>query len=229
MWLAGRPERAACAGYLVTRWRSTASTSTSMLAPLQRDLATMTGNVAQVFLTDDAWAATLRGIRATLRPGGLLVLETRDPAAHAWLEWDRHQTYAQTAIRDVGLVTSSRRSTAPRGAPRRRRHRACEICALSDRQRRGSRACIAGPHRRGGSMTDDDGVTVALVFVDEAGRPLPGHRGHASPAVTMSVYAHALNARKSLPPTPSQTPSGTGEKPQRRCSGGPWRRTLLGR
>ena len=50
------------------------------LPELQVDLATMTGNTAQVFLTDDDWSATLRGIHAALRPGGHLVFEVRDPA-----------------------------------------------------------------------------------------------------------------------------------------------------
>jgi len=57
------------------------------LPPLAVDLAVMTGNVAQVFLTDDDWAATLDGIHAALRPGGHLVFETRRPARRAWEEW----------------------------------------------------------------------------------------------------------------------------------------------
>ncbi|WP_114854245.1 bifunctional 2-polyprenyl-6-hydroxyphenol methylase/3-demethylubiquinol 3-O-methyltransferase UbiG [Brachybacterium sp. YJGR34] len=51
------------------------------------DAAVMTGNVAQVFLTDAAWASTLRAIRAALREGGHLVFEARRPAARAWEEW----------------------------------------------------------------------------------------------------------------------------------------------
>ncbi|GAB2806651.1 class I SAM-dependent methyltransferase [Actinoallomurus bryophytorum] len=51
------------------------------------DLAVMTGNVAQVFLSDDGWARTLQGIRAALRPGGHLVFETRRPGYRAWEEW----------------------------------------------------------------------------------------------------------------------------------------------
>jgi hypothetical protein len=39
----------------------------------------MTGNVAQVFLTDEDWARALQGIAAALRPGGYLVFETRRP------------------------------------------------------------------------------------------------------------------------------------------------------
>lgn len=50
------------------------------------DLATMTGNVAQVFLGDD-WEATLRGVHAALRPGGHFVFETRRLEARAWEDW----------------------------------------------------------------------------------------------------------------------------------------------
>lgn len=57
------------------------------LPALGVDLAVMTGNVAQVFLTDDAWAGTLRGIRAALRPGGHLAFETRRPEYRAWEAW----------------------------------------------------------------------------------------------------------------------------------------------
>jgi SAM-dependent methyltransferase len=51
------------------------------------DLAVMTGNVAQVFLTDDDWARVLRGVHDVLRPGGHLVFETRRPEFRAWEEW----------------------------------------------------------------------------------------------------------------------------------------------
>lgn len=57
------------------------------LPALSVDVVTMTGNVAQVFLTDDEWMAVLRAARATLRPGGLLVFETRDPMKRAWEGW----------------------------------------------------------------------------------------------------------------------------------------------
>jgi SAM-dependent methyltransferase len=74
------------------------------LPPLQVDLATMTGNVAQVFLTDREWAATLRAIHDALRPGGRLVFESRDPGKQAWLEWNRHRTYRRVVIPDVGPI-----------------------------------------------------------------------------------------------------------------------------
>jgi SAM-dependent methyltransferase len=74
------------------------------LPELEVDLATMTANVAQVFLTDEDWATTLRHAHDALRPGGHLVFETRDPARKAWLDWNREATYARTAIPGVGEV-----------------------------------------------------------------------------------------------------------------------------
>jgi SAM-dependent methyltransferase len=74
------------------------------LPRLQVDLVTMTGNVAQVFLNDAEWAATLRAVHAALRPGGRLVFETRDPAAKAWLEWNRERSYRRVAVPGAGAV-----------------------------------------------------------------------------------------------------------------------------
>lgn len=56
------------------------------------DLAVLTGNTAQAIVTDDDWHATLRSISAALRPGGRLMLETRDPAAQAWESWEHPPT-----------------------------------------------------------------------------------------------------------------------------------------
>jgi SAM-dependent methyltransferase len=74
------------------------------LPPLQVDLVTMTGNVAQVFVTDAEWAAMLRAAYAALRRGGRLVFETRDPAVKAWLEWNRERSYQRTVVPGVGGV-----------------------------------------------------------------------------------------------------------------------------
>jgi SAM-dependent methyltransferase len=57
------------------------------IPPGSADLALMTGNVAQVFLTDADWALALRAIGAALRPRGHLVFETRRPSRRAWQEW----------------------------------------------------------------------------------------------------------------------------------------------
>jgi SAM-dependent methyltransferase len=74
------------------------------LPSLQVDLVTMTANVAQVFLTDEDWGSTSRAAYAALRPEGRLVFETRDPAAKAWLEWNRERSHKQTVIPGVGGV-----------------------------------------------------------------------------------------------------------------------------
>jgi SAM-dependent methyltransferase len=76
------------------------------LPPLQVDLATMTANVAQVFLTDEDWSATLRAVRRALRPGGRLVFETRDPAAKAWLGWNRDESFTRLEIPGTGAIQS---------------------------------------------------------------------------------------------------------------------------
>jgi SAM-dependent methyltransferase len=74
------------------------------LPPLQVDLVTMTGNVAQVFVTDEEWAAVLAAVHEALRPGGRLVFESRDPGQKAWLGWNRDQTYQRAVIPDAGPV-----------------------------------------------------------------------------------------------------------------------------
>jgi ubiquinone/menaquinone biosynthesis C-methylase UbiE len=56
------------------------------------DLAVMTGNVAQVFVSDDDWAQTLDAVRRCLRPGGWLAFETRRPEARDWEGWDESDT-----------------------------------------------------------------------------------------------------------------------------------------
>jgi SAM-dependent methyltransferase len=63
------------------------------LPPLQVKLALMTGNAAQVFLTDEDWAATLHGVHTALEPAGRFVFETRDPARRQWEEWTRERTH----------------------------------------------------------------------------------------------------------------------------------------
>ncbi|MFG2291948.1 class I SAM-dependent methyltransferase [Streptomyces sp. NPDC048603] len=76
------------------------------LPPMHVDLVTMTANVAQAITGPQAWLGTLRGAYGALRPGGLLVFETRDPAARAWERWHRGATYRVTAVPGVGSVES---------------------------------------------------------------------------------------------------------------------------
>lgn len=74
------------------------------LPPLTIDLATMTANVAQVFLTDEEWKETLLAVLAVLRPGGRLVFETRNSKVQAWLKWNRENTYKRVDIPNCGVV-----------------------------------------------------------------------------------------------------------------------------
>ena len=72
--------------------------------PVAADLATMTGNVAQVFVADRDWLDALAGIHRSLRPSGHLVFETRDPARRAWEGWTRDRTWRRVPIAGVGDV-----------------------------------------------------------------------------------------------------------------------------
>lgn len=76
------------------------------LPPLVVDLATVTGNVAQVFLEDDDLCGTLVGIRKATRPGGTVIFEVRDPTRAAWRSWTRSASRARTDIPGVGVVES---------------------------------------------------------------------------------------------------------------------------
>lgn len=69
------------------------------------DLAVMTGNVAQVFTTDEDWQTTLRGIAGALRTGGHLVFETRDPAKRAWEAWDTGDVRTTVTTAHGGVET----------------------------------------------------------------------------------------------------------------------------
>ncbi|RDI51057.1 class I SAM-dependent methyltransferase [Nocardia mexicana] len=70
------------------------------------DLAVMTGNVAQVFVTDDEWADTLNSIARSLSGGGHFVFETRRPGRRAWEEW----ADSEPVVRDIPGIGRVERS-----------------------------------------------------------------------------------------------------------------------
>lgn len=74
------------------------------LPTLGADLAVMTGNVAQVFVTDGEWAQTLGAIARALRPGGHVAFETRRPELRAWLEWKRQSNPVTAEVVGIGKV-----------------------------------------------------------------------------------------------------------------------------
>jgi SAM-dependent methyltransferase len=79
---------------------------------LGADLAVMTGNVAQVFLTDEDWAQMLRAIGTALRPAGYLVFETRRPERRAWEEWAADPGPVTLDLPGIGPVEQRREVTA---------------------------------------------------------------------------------------------------------------------
>lgn len=77
----------------------------SVLPPsLGFDLALMTGNVAQVFTTDESWLRTLKCVRSALDPDGYFIFEARDPAKKAWLNWTREKTFQRVHAEEIGWV-----------------------------------------------------------------------------------------------------------------------------
>ncbi len=70
------------------------------------DLVVMTGNVAQVFVTDGDWSQVLAAMRRAVRSGGWLVFETRDPSRRAWEGWTRERTYREVEVPLGGAVTT---------------------------------------------------------------------------------------------------------------------------
>lgn len=87
----------------------------SDVLPLQVDVATMTANVAQVFVDDDVWLETLRHVHDALHPGGVVVFETRDPDKELWREWTEERSRTSTDVDGVGSVEAWVEVTAVQG------------------------------------------------------------------------------------------------------------------
>ncbi len=68
------------------------------------DMATMTGNVAQVFIMDEDWETNIKAIRRSLNPNGYLVFEVRNPAHKAWENWTPDQTRSRKYMEGIGWV-----------------------------------------------------------------------------------------------------------------------------
>lgn len=70
------------------------------------DIALMTSHVAQVFVADAEWSATLDALHLALTPGGVLAFDTRDPRARGWERWTREASYAELELPDGGRVAT---------------------------------------------------------------------------------------------------------------------------
>lgn len=77
---------------------------TSQLSNVSVDIAIMTGNVAQVFTTDESWVKNLKYIKNALNPSGYLVFEVRDPTKKAWRDWNKEKSFEVIDIPNIGKV-----------------------------------------------------------------------------------------------------------------------------
>lgn len=68
------------------------------------DLIIMTGNVFQVFLTDEDVLAALATLRKHLAPGGRLAFETRNALVAEWREWIPELTRERLEVPGLGSV-----------------------------------------------------------------------------------------------------------------------------
>ncbi|GAA1149288.1 class I SAM-dependent methyltransferase [Nesterenkonia lutea] len=76
------------------------------LAPNVADAVIMEGHVAQYFLTRTEWDAVLAQAWATLKPGGHLAFESRNPASLELDAWDAESTRETQPHPDGGEFTS---------------------------------------------------------------------------------------------------------------------------
>lgn len=72
----------------------------SAIGPGTFDYAVLTGNVAQ-HIPHGQWERTLADLRSTLRPGGTVAFESRNPSARAWLDWTSPPSTRSTADGDL--------------------------------------------------------------------------------------------------------------------------------
>ncbi|WP_167475345.1 class I SAM-dependent methyltransferase [Nocardia arthritidis] len=76
------------------------------------DLAVLTANVVEVFLTDEDWAAALTGIRRALRPGGFLVSGIRHLDRRVWVDRAADIVPAALDVPGIGRVQDRLEVTA---------------------------------------------------------------------------------------------------------------------
>jgi SAM-dependent methyltransferase len=85
------------------------------LEQYEADLVIMTSHVAQFHLEDEYWVEVLKKINDSLKPGGYVLFDTRNPDVKAWEGWYSpgfHETFSDPKKRrDTSLAgrASSRR------------------------------------------------------------------------------------------------------------------------
>lgn len=79
------------------RWINGDAADLPPAGTVNADLAIMTGHVAQFFVTDESWHSALTALHRSVRPGGRLAFESRNPGAREWEQWTQD---ASTSVFD---------------------------------------------------------------------------------------------------------------------------------
>jgi SAM-dependent methyltransferase len=147
------------------------------------NLITMTGNVAQVFVTDEEWMAALRACRAALSASGRLVFEVRDSAKEAWKGWNRELSYLGSGRRPHPF-------------------RAGDACRLACRRASDVPYCLLAPcqlHRVWACHGQSFPWVKARTCLGRGARSLSGAAHATSPVLNennvLAVGRHSLGAR----------------------------------
>jgi SAM-dependent methyltransferase len=75
------------------------------------DAAFLVGHVAELLVTDEEWSGTLHALRDCLVTDGRLILDSRDPAARPWQDWNRSATERLVVLGDGSEVRTWTEST----------------------------------------------------------------------------------------------------------------------
>jgi SAM-dependent methyltransferase len=74
------------------------------LPPRAFDAAFMAGHVSELLVTDEEWSGALHALRDSLTTDGRLILDSRDPAARPWQDWNRSATERPVVLADGSVV-----------------------------------------------------------------------------------------------------------------------------
>lgn len=78
--------------------------SEALRTDMQADLAVMTGHVAQFFLEEDSWKQALHNICRSLKPGGYLAFESRNPLVKPFADWPTPSHHSHIPDTPLGPV-----------------------------------------------------------------------------------------------------------------------------
>lgn len=68
------------------------------------DLVIMTSHVAQFFLEDTDWTKSLSNIFKSLKPGGYLIFDSRNPVTKPWESWNKDSSFKTFSNEELGKI-----------------------------------------------------------------------------------------------------------------------------